>query len=52
MLLFNGTQVPVKRLFDYIKAGQSLVVFLTDFPMVRRADALAVMWSEPADYCL
>lgn len=49
-LAFPGTTVPIKRLFDYRKAGQSLQTFLADHPQVQRQDALAVAWSDPADY--
>lgn len=34
--LFKGTQVPVKTLFSYLMAGDSLKKFLDDFPTVRR----------------
>jgi uncharacterized protein (DUF433 family) len=41
---FVNTEVPIKRLFDYLKAKQSLDIFLQDFPAVARTQALAVMW--------
>ena len=41
--VFAGTRVPVKSLFDHFVAGDSLDVFLTDFPSVSRAHALAVL---------
>lgn len=34
--LFKGTQVPVKILFDYLMAGNSLKKFLEDYPAVKR----------------
>jgi uncharacterized protein (DUF433 family) len=34
MPVFKGTRVPVKTLFDHIEAGDSLDVFLGDFPSV------------------
>ena len=40
---FNGTRVPVKTLFDHLEAGDSLEVFLLDFPSVSRDHAQAVL---------
>ena len=40
---FTGTRVPVKTLFDHLAAGDSLGVFLTDFPSVSLAHAVAVL---------
>ena len=34
--VFAGTRVPVKALFDHLEAGDSLELFLTDFPMRQR----------------
>ncbi len=34
--LFKGTQIPVKTLFNYLMAGDSLKKFLDDFPAVKR----------------
>ena len=36
---FHGTRVPVKALFDYLRAGHSLAEFLDDFPSVNREQA-------------
>ena len=41
--VFAGTRVPVKTLFDHIEAGDSLEVFLDDFPSVSRDLAIAVL---------
>lgn len=41
--VFKGTRVPVKALFDYLRAGHSLSLFLEHFPSVRREQALAVL---------
>ena len=41
--VFTGTRVPINHLFDYLKAGDSLNIFLTDFPTVRREQALGVL---------
>jgi uncharacterized protein (DUF433 family) len=40
---FAGTRVPVKSLFDYLEAGDSLEAFLEQFPTVRREVAVAVL---------
>jgi len=41
--VFTGTRVPINHLFDYLKAGDSLDVFLADFPTVKREQALGVI---------
>ena len=41
--VFRGTRVPVKTLFDHIEAGDSLEVFLDDFPSVSRNLAMRVL---------
>jgi uncharacterized protein (DUF433 family) len=41
--VFAGTRVPVKTLFDHLEAGDSLTVFLEDFPSVSRELAVAVL---------
>lgn len=41
--VFTGTRVPVKTLFDHLEAGDSLQVFLDDFPSVSRELAVAVI---------
>jgi uncharacterized protein (DUF433 family) len=41
--VFAGTRVPVKALFDHLEAGDSLEVFLDDFPSVAREQAIAVL---------
>ncbi len=38
--VFKGTRVPVKNLFDYLEAGDSLNDFLNDFDYI------------PSEYCL
>jgi uncharacterized protein (DUF433 family) len=40
--VFRGTRVPVKTLFDYLKAGDNLAEFLDDFPTVSQEQALSV----------
>ena len=34
MPIFCGTRVPVKNLFDYLAAGNSIDEFIDDFPTV------------------
>ncbi len=41
--VFVGTRVPIKNLFDYLEAGDSLDSFLDSFPSVTRAQAVAVL---------
>lgn len=41
--VFAGTRVPVQNLFDYLAEGDSLDVFLKQFPSVTREQALAVL---------
>jgi len=41
--VFVGTRVPVKILFDYLEAGDSLEVFLDAFPSVTREQAVAAL---------
>jgi uncharacterized protein (DUF433 family) len=41
--VFVGTRVPIKVLFDHLEAGDSLEVFLDDFPSVSRELSVAVL---------
>ena len=41
--VFAGTRVPVQSLIDYLEAGDSLDVFLDQFPSVTREHAVAVL---------
>ena len=41
--VFVGTRVPVKTLTDYLAAGDSLDIFLDDFPTVSRELAQAAL---------
>ncbi len=41
--VFKNTRVPVKNLFDYLKAGDSLYEFLENFPSVEKEIALRVL---------
>ncbi len=42
-LVFKGTRVPVRSLFDHLKAGDSIEVFLEGFPSVSRSQVLSVL---------
>jgi uncharacterized protein (DUF433 family) len=39
--VFAGTRAPVKTLFDHIEAGDTMEVFLDDFPSASRELAVA-----------
>jgi uncharacterized protein (DUF433 family) len=42
-LVFSGTRVPIKTLFDYLEGGESLAEFLDDFPTVEKSHAILVL---------
>ena len=42
-LVFTGTRVPVKSLFDYLEGGDSIEEFLDDFPTVEKPHAISVL---------
>ena len=41
--VFYNTRVPVKNLFDYLKAGDTIEEFLDDFPSVSKQQAVEVL---------
>ncbi len=41
--VFVGTRVPIRILFEHLEAGDSLDVFLKDFPSVTREQATALL---------
>jgi uncharacterized protein (DUF433 family) len=41
--VFAGTRVPVRILFEYLSAGDSLECFLGQFPTVTREQAVAAL---------
>ncbi len=41
--VFRDTRVPVQNLFDYLEAGDSLDLFLDDFPTVSREQVVGVL---------
>ena len=42
-LVFAGTRVPVESLIQHLTAGDSLEIFLNDFPTVTREQAVAYL---------
>ncbi len=41
--VFRNTRVPIRTLFDFLEAGDSLEDFLTEFPSVTREQAVRAM---------
>jgi len=41
--VFTGTRVPIKHPFDYLEGGDTLEIFLDDFPTVTREQVLGVL---------
>jgi uncharacterized protein (DUF433 family) len=41
--VFVGTRVPIQSLFDYLEGGETLDDFLSQFPSVRRDQAIAAL---------
>ena len=41
--VFVGTRVPIRILFEHLEAGDSLDVFLEDFPSVTREQAKGLL---------
>jgi uncharacterized protein (DUF433 family) len=41
--VFSGTRVPVRTLIDSLEAGDSIDLFLYDFPSVARAQVVAFL---------
>ena len=41
--VFIGTRVPVRIIFEHLEAGDSLEIFLEDFPSVSRELAIQVL---------
>ncbi len=42
-VVFKGTRVPLDTMFEHLAAGDSLEVFLADFPTVERTQAEAAL---------
>jgi len=41
--VFAGTRVPIQNLIDYLEGGDSIEVFLEQFPSVKREQVIAVL---------
>ena len=41
--VFKGTRVPVKNLFDYLEAGDTVDKFLEDFDYIPKNSVLAIL---------
>ena len=41
--VFKGTRVPIKNLFDYLEAGDSVDKFLEDFDYIPKESVLAIL---------
>lgn len=41
--VFKGTRVPIQTLFDHLEKGITLDEFLSDFPTVKKEQAIAVI---------
>ena len=48
--VFLGTRVPVKNLIDYLKAGDSLDDFLSDFPTVSKEQVIEFLEAAPGRF--
>lgn len=42
-LVFTGTRVPVRPLFDYLEGGESIDEYLRQFPSVKKAQTIATL---------
>ncbi len=42
-LVFYGTRVPIKNLFDYLETGDTIETFLDDFDAVKKEQVLKVL---------
>lgn len=42
-VVFVGTRVPARSLFDHLEAGDSIEQFLEGFPSVKREQVIAVL---------
>ena len=48
--VFMGTRVPIQTLVDHLAAGESLEVFLDDFPTVGREQAIRFIVESATEY--
>ena len=42
-MVFIGTRVPFRSLFDYLEGGETIDEFLRQFPSVKREQAIAAL---------
>ncbi len=42
-LVFAGTRIPVRSLFDYLEGGESIDEYLRQFPSVKKEQTIAVL---------
>ena len=49
--VFQGTRVPIKTLFDYLEAGDTIEDFLEQFPSVKKDQVLEVLEESRALVC-
>ncbi|MEK7831016.1 MAG: DUF433 domain-containing protein [Acidobacteriota bacterium] len=38
--IFRGTRVPIQNFFDYLEGGDTVEIFLVDFPTVEREQVM------------
>ncbi len=41
--VFSGTRVPIQNMIDYLEAGDSINIFLEDFPTVKKEQAIQAL---------
>ena len=41
--VFAGTRVPIQTIFDYLKGGDDIIMFLKDFPSVTKTAAISIL---------
>jgi uncharacterized protein (DUF433 family) len=41
--VFTGSRVPIQSLFDYLEYGETIEVFLDNFPGIAREQAIGVL---------
>jgi uncharacterized protein (DUF433 family) len=41
--VFSGTRVPIQNMIDYLEAGDSIDIFLEDFPTVKKNQTIQAL---------
>ena len=41
--VFRGTRVPIKTLFDYLEAGETIEEFISQFPSVKKEQVVEAL---------